>query len=59
MLVVEDDNASRGVIRDTLESAGWGVEEATNGSSGLDLLRRNRPDAIMLDLIQMPPARAS
>ncbi len=51
VLVVEDDENARSIIRETFEGAGWTVDEAVNGRIGLDRLDRRRPDAIVLDLM--------
>jgi len=50
-VVIEDDPASREVLRRTLEQDGWRVCEATNGKEGLELLRGGTPDLILLDLM--------
>ncbi len=50
-LVVEDDAASREVLRRTLEQDGWSVMEAHNGLEGLRALERALPDLILLDLM--------
>jgi signal transduction histidine kinase/CheY-like chemotaxis protein len=51
VLVVEDDAATREVIRRTLERDGWIVSEAENGRAALDSLARAVPDLIVLDLM--------
>jgi signal transduction histidine kinase/CheY-like chemotaxis protein len=53
MLVVEDNQAVREVIRRTLEKEGWIVSEAGNGRQGLDFMHRQLPQLIVLDL-EMP-----
>ena len=53
VLVVDDDEAGRYVLRQFLASAGFGVEEASSGDEGLARARQEPPDAIFLDL-QMP-----
>jgi CheY-like chemotaxis protein/nitrogen-specific signal transduction histidine kinase len=50
-VVIEDDPASREVLRRTLEQDGWRVCEATNGREGLELLADGTPDLILLDLM--------
>ena len=50
-VVIEDDPASREVLRRTLEQDGWRVCEATNGREGLELLASGTPDLILLDLM--------
>ncbi len=53
VLIVEDDAALRETCRDILTEEGLTVVEATDGPSGLAAARRERPDAIVLD-IAMP-----
>jgi signal transduction histidine kinase/CheY-like chemotaxis protein len=50
-VVIEDDPASREVLRRTLEQDGWKVCEAANGREGLELLAAGTPDLILLDLM--------
>jgi len=51
VLVVEDDEATRELIRRTLEHRGNVVDEAGNGQLALDRLEVERPDVIVLDLM--------
>jgi CheY-like chemotaxis protein len=51
VLVVEDDEATRQVIRRTLAKEGWTVAEAENGKVGLERLQQQRPGVILLDLM--------
>jgi signal transduction histidine kinase/DNA-binding response OmpR family regulator len=51
ILVVEDDPATREMIRRTLEGDGWTVCEAENGRVGLERLAESRPELILLDLM--------
>jgi signal transduction histidine kinase/CheY-like chemotaxis protein len=51
VLVVEDDPATREMMRRTLEKASWRVAEAENGRLALEQLGRGRPDLILLDLM--------
>jgi CheY-like chemotaxis protein len=51
VLVVEDDPATREVVRRALERDGWIVTEADNGRSGLESLARTVPDLVVLDLM--------
>jgi signal transduction histidine kinase/CheY-like chemotaxis protein len=51
VLVVEDDPATREVVRRALERDGWIVAEAENGRVALDSLARAMPDLIVLDLM--------
>jgi PAS domain S-box-containing protein len=51
VLVVEDDSATRSVMRRTLEQAGWNVTEARHGGEGLVRLAESTPAVVLLDLI--------
>jgi PAS domain S-box-containing protein len=51
VLVVEDDEGARALIRRTLEAEGWGVEEAENGRIALDRLAASEPALVLLDLM--------
>ena len=51
MLVVEDDAATREMLRRTLEKEGWKVVEAENGRVGLEKLDAGIPTMILLDLM--------
>jgi CheY-like chemotaxis protein len=51
VLVVDDDEISRYVLRVALERAGLDVREVTTGSEGLQLAAVERPAAIFLDLV--------
>jgi CheY-like chemotaxis protein len=50
-LVVEDDDASREMLRRLLETQGWLVAEAPNGRAGLDRLSAVKPGVVLLDLM--------
>jgi hypothetical protein len=49
--VVEDDAATREVIRRALERDGWLVREASNGRAGLEAISHEPPDLVVLDLM--------
>jgi CheY-like chemotaxis protein len=53
ILVVDDNRASRNLIRAILKSVPCDIIEASQGREGLDLLRRERPDLVLMD-IDMP-----
>jgi type II secretory ATPase GspE/PulE/Tfp pilus assembly ATPase PilB-like protein/CheY-like chemotaxis protein len=50
VLLVEDEESLRKVMRDLLERDGYAVAEAADGISALDQVDRVAPDVIMLDL---------
>ena len=51
LLLVEDDESSRALMRSGVEREGWTVVEAENGRIALEHLRNARPDVITLDLM--------
>ena len=53
ILVVEDQEDNRRIIRDLLSSASFEVIEAVTGEEGVALAQSRRPDLILMD-IQMP-----
>ena len=53
ILVVDDDQDIREVLRDRLESLGYRVLAASNGEEGLELLEKQSPQMVLLD-IEMP-----
>jgi DNA-binding response OmpR family regulator len=50
ILVVDDEPKIVELARDYLEHAGFTVRTAANGESALDVVRRDRPDLVVLDL---------
>jgi CheY-like chemotaxis protein len=50
-LVIEDEPATRELLRRVLENEGWQVAEAANGLAGLDSLSVTPPSLILLDLM--------
>jgi two-component system, chemotaxis family, chemotaxis protein CheY len=50
VLVVEDDAATRALLRDVLEDAGYAVRVAADGAAGLRAARAVRPALVLLDL---------
>ena len=53
ILIIEDDNNSRKLLRDSLQVTGYETAEAVNGEQGLELARSRRPQLILMD-IQLP-----
>ena len=51
LLVVEDDPAVRLSLRVAFERQGFAVDEAAGAAAGLAQARRQRPDALILDLM--------
>ncbi len=51
VLVVEDEPDVRGLVRELLERAGYGVLEAASGREGVRTLYAGRPDLVVLDVV--------
>jgi PAS domain S-box-containing protein len=51
LLVVDDDEGSRSLVRQAVEREGWTVVEAANGVKALEAVAAGVPDAIILDLM--------
>jgi DNA-binding response OmpR family regulator len=56
ILVADDDQLLRAIIRDHLERAGHAVLEAGDGIAAIDIALDERPDCLLLD-VMMPLAR--
>jgi DNA-binding response OmpR family regulator len=54
VLLVEDDHDIATLVAEVLEVEGFSVSTARNGRIGLELLRRSRPDVVLLDLMRVP-----
>jgi two-component system KDP operon response regulator KdpE len=50
LLVVDDEPSVRRLLRTTLAGHGYRILEAASGQAALDMLARERPDAVLLDL---------
>jgi two-component system cell cycle response regulator DivK len=53
ILIVEDQEDNRQILRDLLSSTDYEMVEAENGQEALDAVARKRPDLILMD-IQLP-----
>ena len=53
ILVIEDQEDNRKIVRDLLTASGYELVEATTGEEGLDRAESERPDLILMD-IQLP-----
>lgn len=51
VLIIDDDEDIRFILRRALESAGYQVREASDGAAGLKRFREQRPDLVMTDII--------
>ncbi len=50
-LVVEDDKDTAEMMARMIEKAGWDVDTAENGQVALELIEKDAPDVILLDLM--------
>jgi two-component system cell cycle response regulator DivK len=53
VLLIEDQEDNRRILRDLLESAGYEIREALSGDDGVRLAQEYQPDLILMD-IQLP-----
>lgn len=53
ILVVEDQEDNRQILRDLLSNAGYEMIEAEDGEQALEQVAKHRPDLILMD-IQLP-----
>jgi len=53
ILVVEDHEDNRRILRDLLGSVGYAMSEASDGEAALAAVKAQRPDLILMD-IQLP-----
>ena len=53
ILVIEDQEDNRAILRDLLTSVGYEILEAVNGEEGVRMAAAHRPDLILMD-IQLP-----
>ena len=53
ILIIEDTEDNRRIVRDLLTHAGFDLIEATDGADGIAKAEHHRPDLILMD-IQLP-----
>ena len=53
ILIIEDQEDNRAIMRDLLNTAGYKLIEAVDGEEGVKLAQSERPDLILMD-IQLP-----
>lgn len=58
IVIVDDDDWVRRLLRTTLSAEDYEIAEATDGDEGLRLIRDTAPDLVLLDW-QMPGAHGS
>lgn len=55
VLLVDDDDAVRDVLRKALSAAGYRVTEAATGEEAVAAFERDCPDILLTDLVLPPP----
>jgi DNA-binding response OmpR family regulator len=51
ILLVEDDKLLRDLLSKKIAKSGYGIECACDGMEGLEIMRKNTPDLVLLDII--------
>ncbi len=51
ILIIDDEEIIRVLLRSTLEAAGYEVTEAVNGREGLELYRHRPTDLVITDIV--------
>jgi CheY-like chemotaxis protein len=51
ILLIEDENLLIDLLQKKLAEAGYLVSLARNGQEGMELMRKNNPDIVLLDII--------
>ncbi len=51
ILIIEDDDFFRELIRKKLVSEGFEVAEAVDGEKGIEIIKESHPDLVILDLL--------
>lgn len=51
VIITDDDQSLRELIRISLEGAGYTTIQATNGSECVSMVRKHRPDLVIMDVI--------
>ena len=51
ILIIDDDDQMRSMLKQTLEREGYEVMDASNGAKGIELMRESQSDLVITDLI--------
>ncbi|SRR5712692_848157 len=51
VLIIEDNEDNRGILRQQLEYLGYEVVEASTGVEGLEQVKKESPDLVVVDVI--------
>jgi two-component system cell cycle response regulator DivK len=58
VLIVDDDRDNREAYAEYLRFRGFAIDEAATGSAALEMIRRNDPDIVLLDM-RLPDAKGT
>jgi phosphoribosyl 1,2-cyclic phosphodiesterase/CheY-like chemotaxis protein len=50
VVIIDNDASTRAILSEHLSGKGWRVVEADNGDTGLDLILKNQPAAVLCDI---------
>lgn len=51
LLIVDDEDGVRALVRMTLDGGGYEIIEACEGGQALEMARQHRPDLVLLDVM--------
>jgi len=51
ILIIEDDEDFIWIVTQGLKKANFSVVSATNGEAGLDMIKKEKPDLVLLDIL--------
>lgn len=51
ILIIEDDEDFIWIVTQGLKKANFSVISATNGEAGLDMIKKEKPDLVLLDIL--------
>lgn len=51
ILIIEDDEAFRAILKEALEGAGHSVAEAATGRKAISMIRTDPPEVVLTDLV--------
>jgi CheY-like chemotaxis protein len=51
VLIIEDNDDNRGILRQQLEYLGYEVVEASTSTEGLDQMKKENPDLVIVDVM--------
>lgn len=51
ILIIEDDSVLQNAIKTALIKEGFDIQQAFNGNAGMEKIKEDKPDLILLDLV--------